>query len=233
MTTARDICKAVLRKLHVLGQGHSVPNDELNDVLRNINDMLATWSVEGNLVFTEDSNTFPLTSAATYTIGSGQDFDTDRMLHITSAYVTQGQTDYTLESYDQAEYAMISNKTLSGIPQIFYYDENYPVANISFYPVPTSVTSVTLNTEKPLTSFADLDTVYALPPEYRAAIIYNAAVWVAPEYEKEPTRSVVRIANRTKKAVQSQNARNNKNISYLGIPPSESYTYTSDILRGY
>lgn len=234
MTTARDICKSVLRKLHVLGQGQSVSDNELNDVLENINDMLASWSVEGNLVYTESSDTFNLvTGKASYTVGTGQDFDTGRILNITSAYVTQGSTDYTLTDYDQAQYAGINVKTIQGIPEVYYFNSDFPVGDLTFYPVPASVSTVTVNSEKELTSFVDLDTVYAMPPEYKAAIVYNAVIWCAAEYEKEPLRSVINLANRTKKAIETQNARNNRYISTIDVPASGSRRNEHDILRGF
>lgn len=234
MTTARDICNSILRKLHVLGRGQIIPDDQLNDVLNNINNMLATWSIEGSLVYTQSSETFSLTSGqATYTIGSGQDFDTTRILDIVSAFTSQGETDYPLQSYNQTQYNYIENKNIGGIPEVYYFDGGYSVSNISLFPVPSGVTTITLNTKKQLDGFVDLDTVYALPPEYEAAIIYNAAIWIAPEYEKEPTRGVINIANRTKKAIETQNRRNDRKISYLNVPAAENQRYEGDILRGY
>ena len=233
-TTARDICKAIMRKLHVLGQGQSVTDGELNDVLENVNDMLASWSVEGSLVYTESSDTFNLVSGqASYTVGTSQDFNTDRILNITSAYVTQGNTDYSLTDYDQAQYARISVKTTQGIPEVYYYNADYPIADLTLYPIPTGATTITLNSEKELTGFSDLDTVYALPPEYKAAIIYNGAVHVSSEYEKEPTPSVYRLASRSKKAIETQNQKNNRYISCLGVPEAENQKNDYDILRGF
>lgn len=234
MVTARDICKSILRKLHVLGQGQSVSNDELNDVLSNVNNMLSVWSVEGNLVYTETSETFNLvTGQASYSIGTSQDFNTSRILDITSAYVTNSATDYILSSYDQAQYAAITNKTIGGIPEIYYFDGDYPVSNIKLYPVPSGVSTITLNTQKQLTGFADLDTVYALPEEYGAGIIFNGCIWVGPDYEKEPTPSVMKLANRTKKAIETQNRRNNRAVSTLGVPQSEEQSNNYDIFRGF
>lgn len=234
MTTARDICNSVLRKLHVLGQGQIVPDQELNDVLQNINNMLATWSAEGNLVYTHSSDTFSLTGGkSTYTVGSGQDFDTDRILDIKSAYVSQGAVDYSLKSYSQDEYAGITQKADGGIPDVYYYDGNFPTANISLYPVPNGVTTLTINSVKELTGFASLDTDYALPPEYESAIIYNAAVWTAPEYEKEPTRAVYNLANRTKSAIKSQVKRNDVIVSSLDVPYAEGNNTLDNIYRGY
>lgn len=235
MTTARDICNSILRKLHILGQGQVKGADELNIVLDNVNDMLATWSVEGSLVYTESSDTFSLTSGKQkYTIGTGQDFESPRMLKIRSAYVSQGGTDYSLKDYDQKDFSRISQKASLGIPDVYYFNGGYPSPEISFYPVPSGALTVTLNSIKPLSSFSTLDTVYEIPPEYKSAIIYNGAMWCAADYEREPTRSVSRLANSTKKALKVQNMSNDRFTSCLGVPGSANRVrQDSNIYRGW
>lgn len=231
--TARDIVTDILRKIHVLGAGASLDETEANDVLSTVNDMLATWSVQGNLVFTETEETFNLVNGqAAYTIGSGGDFNTTRPVKITSAYISIGDTDYPLVSYEQAEYSAIADKEVTGTPDIYYYDADFPLATIKLYPVPSGVDTITINSEKPLTGFTDLDTVYALPPEYRSAIVYNGAVWVAPEYEREASMTVKKLATQTKTAVKTQNAKNNKNSSVVDAP-QQSGTTTGNVYRGY
>jgi len=233
MTTARVIVEAVLRKLSKLGTGESLDANEANDVLESLNDMLAVWSVEGNLIYTETSETFPLVSGtASYEIGSGGDFNTTRPVDVTSVYITLGTTDYILNEYGQTDYAQITNKSITGTPEIYYYNDGYPLATITLYPVPTAGT-ITINSFKPLTAFTDLNTVFSLKPEYKAALVYNGAIWMASEYEMEPPLQVVRIANRTKKALTVSNARNDLITSNLGVPKSENDRYDQDILRGY
>lgn len=234
MATGRDIVKRVLRRIQVLGAGQTLDADEANNVLDIINDMLSMWSVEGNMVYTETKETFNLSSGtSTYTIGSGADFNTTRPTEITDIYVTQGSTDYYVAPYDRTEYAGIPNKTLQGTPTVYYYDAAYSTANLYLYPVPSSTSTITIYSVKPLTQFTDLDTVYALPPEYKMAIIENAAVLVAPEYEKEASPSVQRSARKSKLAVEAQNAKNNKYVSQIDAPASENSISNYDILRGY
>mgnify|MGYP003666908049 FL=1 len=232
MTTARDIVKSALRKIAVLGQGASLNNQEAQDGLSALNMMVASWSVEGNLVFTQQFETFPIVSGQkTFTIGTGGDFDTDRVLRISSAYVTQGTQDYLLTRYNKDEYASIDDKNTSSIPTIYYFDANYPLANLTLYPVPVGVQTITLVDENALTGFATLDTVFAMPAEYEEALIYNLAIRLAPEYEREALPSVVKIAAKSKKIVESQNSRNNTSASTIQVPSSGGNT--GNIYRGY
>ena len=232
MTTARDIVNAALRKIAVLGQGSSLSNQELQDGLSALNMMVASWSVEGNLVFTQQFETFSIVSGQkTFTIGTGGDFDTDRVLRISSAYVTQGTQDYLLTRYNKDEYASIDDKNTSSIPTIYYFDANYPLANLTLYPVPVGVQTITLVDENALTGFATLDTVFAMPAEYEEALIYNLAIRLAPEYEREALPSVVKIAAKSKKTVESQNSRNNTSASTIQVPSRNSNS--GSFYRGY
>lgn len=224
MTTAREIVEASLRKIHVLGQGSSLTAKQADDGLKALNRMIATWSVQGNMVYAENFETFPLVNGqSTYTIGVGGDFDTARVTRISSAYVTQDQTDYLLARWDKDDYASIPRKeSTSAIPEIFYFDAGYPLSTIRLYYKPSGVASITLIDESILTGFTDLDTLFGMPPEYEDALIYNLAIRMAPEYEREPSVSVQKIAIETKDAVKTQNSKNDKHRSTIDTPSRES-----------
>ena len=218
MTTARDIIKGGLRKISVLGTGSNLSNEDAQDALDLLNGILSSWSVEGNLVYSETAETFSLVSGqASYTIGTGGDFNTVRPHVINTATVTIGDTDYPLHVFDQSQYARITQKTVAGTPDIFYYDAGYPLGTIKIYPVPTGET-ITLYSMKPLTQFTTLDTDLTFPDEYRLALEYNLAEAIAPEYEREPPMTVRRMAVRTKKIIESQNNRNDKHLSTIDVP---------------
>lgn len=237
MATARDIVEGALRKIHVLGNGASLPAEESSQALENLNDLLAYLSAEEVYIYQETKETFNLVgSTASYTIASGGDFDTTAPEEITAAFVTQGDTDYGLEQYDEVEYANIYNKNIEGLTNgIFYYDNNYPTARIYLWPVPTGADTITLYSRKALTEFSGLTTTFAFPNIYKPMLIYNLAVWMAPEYEREPSRQVIKVAKQTLNAVQARNERNNKPISSLGGIPltgSRVKSYGKAILGG-
>lgn len=236
MTTARDIITSALRKIQVLGTGSSLDANEADEALDTLNAMLASFSAEGYQTYQNFNETFTFTtSKESYTIGSGQDFDTAAPIEITAAYVTQSTIDYPLTAYGEQEYSRINQKNLkSSTPDIFYYDDNHPVANIYFYPVPTSGTTFTMYSRKPLTSFDTLDTVFSFPAEYEAMLVYNLAVWIAPEYEREASPTVRTVAAKTKKTVAVQNRRSENRVSSLSGIPSRAPTGSSltDFLGG-
>jgi hypothetical protein len=218
MTTARDIIKSALRKIHVLGKGQSLDADEANDAFLALNSMMSSWSAEGQLVFAETRETFPLTSAGIYTIGSGADFDTARPLKFLNVFVTVGDIDYPLIEIDSTEYNSIAYKDITtGYPDCFYYDANYPTAKIYLYTKPSGGT-ITFTSVKPLTQFVSLDSDLSMPLEYVDALTYNLAVRLAPEYEREAAPTVKQIANQTKTTVMVQNKQNQFYRSVVDVP---------------
>ena len=238
MTTARDFITSALRKIQVLGNGSFLDSTEAAQALETLNDMLSSFSAEGAMVFQETRETFPLSNGTeVYTIGAGLDFNTTAPLYIVSAFVSQGDTDYTVTPYDEKEYARISQKGVGGsVPRIYYFDSNFPTPKIYFYPVPSASDSLTWTVRKPLTSFSSLDAVFSMPEQYKAMITHNLAEWLGPEYEREASHTVKKLAIRTKRTVIAQNERNEKNAAMLtGIPSRGSITQYTDhnIFGGY
>lgn len=231
MATARDLIKAALRKIHVLGTGSSLNATEANDALSELNDMIASFSVEGAMVFTETKETFPLTGAVSYQVGSGQAFDTSVPLFITAAYQSQGDLDYPLKAIDEKTYARVDDKDeQTSIAECFYYEYG-TIGKIYLYPVPVTGT-ITLYSRKVLTGFTDLDTDFAMPEQYKTMLIHNLSVRMAPEYEREASPTVMRIAKQSKDLVKIQNKRNDQNISVItGVPSVESVS--GDIYGGF
>lgn len=238
MTTAREIITSSLRKIAVLGNGSSLDSTEADQALGTLNDLLSSFSAEGALIFEETLEEFSLVSnQESYTIGTGLDFNTTAPLYITAAYVRQGDTDYPVTPFDEQEYSRISQKSISGsVPRIYYYDTNFPVATIYFYPVPSSSDTFHMYSRKALTSFATLDAVFNMPEQYKAMLIHNLAVWIAPEYEREASPTIKKLAAKSKKTVLVQNKRNEKNASLMtGIPARGQTSQYSDqnIFGGY
>ena len=232
MTKARDLIKASYRKIGVLGAGSSLQNEEAQDALSGLNAMVASWSTVGALIFTETKETFPLTGALSYTIGAGQDFDTTVPKMITSAYSTYSGYDRPIEIIDGEKYGQIADKDYAGLPDKLYFDSNYPTATIYLYPVNYASTTLTMFAQKPLLRFDSLDTVFAMPPEYERAIIYNLAIEMAPEFEAQPSPDVRRIAKSSLDMIKAQNKKNNKNtIKVDGMFLSRCGSF--DIRTGY
>ncbi len=217
MTTARKIIEASLRKINSLGSGESLPAEDAADALQALNAMIGMWSVDGDLVYTMTWETFPVIGGTqSYNIGPGQTFDTDRPLEILAMNLqVPGGVAYPIVELDERQWSAISIKDISGIPYGAYYDANSPIANFKFYYVPAVNYQFNIYSRKILASFPSLNTDLDLPPGYEEALIYNLAIRLAPEYEKEPSATVINTANAARSAIAAQNTRNQNNAVSL------------------
>lgn len=203
MATARDIIKYALLKLGALTKSETADADEATDALYALNSMLSSWSNEGLLVNARITETFPLVGGtSSYTIGSGGVFNTARPIQIIHAFVKNGSTVYNLTQIDDEQFDSIVYPVLTGIPIQFNYDNAYPLGKIKLYPIPAGAYTLSIMSEKALTSFATLDTVVSLPDGWERALIYNLAVELSPEYQQITDQFIVKTANESKGALK-------------------------------
>jgi hypothetical protein len=187
MTTALDLITGAARLIGVVFKSETLADDEANDGLTALNDMLDTWSNDNLSTFVYGQDTFSLTGATSYTIGTGGAFNTTRPINIVTAVVRISSIDYPLEIISQEQYQTeVALKSItSSIPQYLVYDNGYPLGTIKMYPVPVAGSSLILLTNKPLSNLSTLTDTISLPPGWKRAIKYNLAIEMAPEYGAE------------------------------------------------
>lgn len=205
MATARNLIERAMRKVGVLTLNEAATADEANEALLTLNDLLASWSTDSLYIVARTTESFPLIgSQAEYTIGTGGDFDTDRPVYLVDSYFRNGDIDYPLETITDENYANIGFKGVSGLPEYINYTNAYPLGRVKIYPAPSTVYTLYLVTEKPVTSIATLDTVIDLPPGWERALVYSLAIELAPEYGQPIDPIVDRIAMSSKEAIKNQ-----------------------------
>lgn len=217
MTNARSIISQAARKIAVLGRGQTMSADEYQDALTSLNSMMSTLSTNTGLIFNNSRETFTLTGAASYTVGVGQTFNTTAPILISAAYITIGDVNYPLRQLNDQEYAEIPFKTLTGIPDSFYYNKDSPIATIFIYPIGTSGYSFTMSSLKPFDAFADLTTDYSLPPGGEDMLAYNLAKRLCAEYENPVPSEVRQMAEKSLRNIEAYNKRNNYPRSQLDL----------------
>jgi hypothetical protein len=134
------------------------------------------WNGSKAFLFREVLTTSSAISAATGTLGSTWAglSSGDEILGATVAY--SATLDVALQPITIAQYADISIKALSTYPAYYAHDG---ATTVYLYPVPTGQT-VTLRTRQVVADFADLDTDYAMPRGYKAALASILAERLAP-----------------------------------------------------
>jgi hypothetical protein len=208
MATALDMIKRSMRLIRVLGKDQQLTSEESADALAVLNTMLDAWSIERLMVYQIQQITYSWPAGQqSRTIGTAGQFATAWPISIESAFVTYQSQDYPLIiCNNRTEYdALISKTVQSTIPEIFMFDQAYPTGNMYLYSVPSENVTLKLNTWKPLQSFTSLTTDLSLPPGYQMAIETNLPIYLAPEYGKEVSPSVMMMANKAKAAIKSVN----------------------------
>jgi hypothetical protein len=209
MATALDIILRARRLLNAHGVGETLDTELANDGLEALNAMLESWSIDGLLVYAIQSNTFTLTGAQTYTIGTGGTFNMARPDRIEAAYTTVNGTDYPLTIINNDQWNDIAVKNLtSTYAEYIKYEPFMPLGTLSVYP--KSNGAITLNTYQPLQAFETLTEVLVLPRGYERALAFNLAIEISAEAQKPVSREVMMIASTSKAALQRINAENDE-----------------------
>jgi hypothetical protein len=208
MTNAREIVNGAAKLLTVLGRGQALSAEDAQNGLEVLNDLLGLFSLKPNSAYNLTKETFNLSGAQSYTIGTGGVFNTTRPVYIESVYVTDGSTDYPVSQVSMNDYATLPDKDAQGMAQYFAYDNNEPTSTIYLYPAPTTG-SITIYSAKAITKFADLTTDYNLPDGMAMMLKYNLAVLWAPQFEMEATPTVQATARQTMTAYKAKNSVNN------------------------
>lgn len=203
MTTALGIITSAMRKAGILVKNEQPSADEAADGLEMLNDLLDSISNDSLIVYARTFENFTLSANdTTYTIGIGGDFNTVRPIKIITAYVRSGNIDYPLSLVNDEQYASITLKTVSGIPEFLNYTNAFPLGTINIYPAPSQGYQLFLVTEKQLSTFT-LNQTVSLPPGWKRMLIYNLAVELAPEYGQEVPQITYQIAKDSKAEIKA------------------------------
>jgi hypothetical protein len=212
-TTALAIVSRALRKIGALAQGESVSASEAADALTELNGMVNEWSTNNLLVYANVREEFSFTaSQASYTLGSGGNWSTTRPVEIWKVMLGDNTQTPPLELpidiiTDKRLWAEIPNKDLTdAYPEKVFRFNTWPLDTLQFWPVPTTAHKAVIYSEKPLSSFSLISSTVDLPDGYENALVYNLAVRLAPEYDKEASRTVQRIAWSTLKDIERMNS---------------------------
>lgn len=204
--TGRDVATAALRLIGAVAPGESLAAQEATDALASINRLISSWSNEGLLIHSITQETFTLVPGdSTVTLGVSGDVTT-RPMSIHHALIRDGSTDYPMRILSAGEFSSISDKsTQSTMPQALYDDGAYPRRTLTLYPVPSAAKTLVLFVARPLTEISALSTDLSFPPGYERALVFNAALELAPEYGRPVPEYVMMAAMESKASIKRVN----------------------------
>ena len=219
-TTPRDIINLALKTANVVGVGQSSLPEDINDCFNMLNMMIAQWQRRRYMVYNLKTVSITATGATSYTIGLGQQFNTERPAKIEAAFIRMqgGSTlpvDYPLQVLRAKEdYDRISIKTLNAFPQYVFYDSTFPVGNVFVWPVPNNQYQIFLTVMTQLQAFQNLSEVIVMPNEYLDALQWNLADRILTIYGLPENPKITRYAEVSMRAIME----NNSQIPLLHMP---------------
>ena len=202
MTTVSELVQASGRKIGVT----NMSANEISDAMVALNMMLNEWASKKSGVYKVTRENFNITDGtASYTIGSSGDVNSGWPVRIVKSFIRVSNIDYPVTEINEEEYADLSQKSLESRPVHVYLERSYPLASLFFWPTPDQTYAVHLWSHKAIASYSNSATTIELPPEYEAAMLWNLAIDMAPEYEREPSAVVAAKASRTLNAIKAVN----------------------------
>lgn len=242
-TTVLDLLKASAKDIGVLQPGESLSPEDAAECLDRFNDWIDALKLESLTIYTNSRVTWTITSASSYTVGSGGTVNCARPPSpnaiLSGAFQDTSVTpawEQQIPIIDEDVYQAIPIKTqTSTYPSGWYYNPTYSSAlgTISPFPIPTSSTLLgVLYVPSPIDEYAALTTNLAVPPGYRRFMRTNLAVEIWPVFfPDEPVPSnLVKMANGSKDQVKGSNYRmgelstGDAGIIFGGWPRANIYT---------
>lgn len=222
MTTVADLIALALTDAGIVGLGQTASAEDTNNAFKRLNWMVSQWARKRWLVYHLIDVVKTSTGATSYTVGTGGDFNTTRPDRLESAFARQvlpsvsQQIDYPMEIIQSREdYNLIALKTLGTWPSMVFYDSDYPLGNVYFWPVPASGQfDLHITVKQPLAQFAALTDTINFPPEYEGAIYHNLIVRLRSAYQLPLDPVQVGLAKDSLNVLRESNAQ----IATLRMP---------------
>lgn len=206
--TAKDIIRRALLLIGAVDSGETLEADMAADGLSALQDMIESWSNDDLLIPYISTESYALTPGqASYTYGTGGDFNAEKPMEIIEAYLRDANNDdLPIKIISQETYNNIVEKGASGIPsQLYYVPET--LGKVYLDQAPSSSYTLYMDVQKALSSPSALTTTLAFPNGYNRALRYNLAIELAPEYKVSVKPEVIKIAEESKSQLERQNLR--------------------------
>jgi hypothetical protein len=224
--------------LNVFQPGESIPDTDAQFALRMLNMMVGGWRQQSLLVPATIRE--PLAFVAnqpSYTVGVGGDWDIDKppnQASVVGASLIDAGAAPTVEIpltvlTDDAYNALPVKGLTSSQPYAIYYNPTFTATFGTAYPVPipnTTVNTLALYTNRPITTFRDLTTTYAFPDGYEDALTLHLARKLAVPYGRPFDGDLKEQADQAMMTIKRANLRLVAMSNYFGGGPSSYDIYS-------
>lgn len=172
--------------------------------LLSLNSMIAAWSRARMTLYGLFDESFTLTPGkATYTVGTGGEFNTQWAFLVENAFIRDANNiDYPLQVITQNQYDSLTIKDTESRPEyLFYNPKGYPIGLATLFFVPDAAYTLFWTAQKVITSFASIEDSVGIAPEYEEALEYNLTVRLAPKCGVDLSRELTALAMSSKSII--------------------------------
>lgn len=222
-----------LRLLGVKAEGENLSDDEAYEALLTLNEIRDKWNNEELMIVSYKKFELPLQDGKkTYTIGRGGDIDIARPTNgIKECYHEVDKVSKIVDIYQSDEYARLTLKDIQGFyVEGIYYDPQYPVAEITIYPL-TSFGKLKMKIDTKFENFTNINEEIDFPPAYQRALLYTLAVDLSSYYGVQISAELEGRAAGAKAVIKSTNLA--QTIGTLDCPNKYNAQRYYDIRGGY
>lgn len=222
MPSARDIIQGALEQVQVYAPGETALGADIARGFDVLNSMLDSWSNESLMCYAILEQSCPLTPGTyQYTIGSGGTVNLTRPLRLIegpgAAYILDSNGyKYDLEVVSRDKWNLIGqiNNIDSDVPTQLFYDPQYPLGILNFWPVPNIGYTAYFDSYLQLSEFTNLQSSLSLPTGYKKAIQDNLAIELSQYFpQANVTKALVNAAMMSKASIKRTNLR--PNLAYF------------------
>ena len=176
--TVSQLIHGSFRLIGAIASGETLETNELNDAFVSLNQMIASWNTEGASLVGRKRLLIAVGGANSYALP-------ERPVHIESASVASGGIDSPLQIVDSAGWEATPEKQATSVyVEKLYCDYAYPSATCYIAPIPRLGGTLEIWIYIVIPQFVTVNDVIDLPPGYEAALRYNFAVALLPEYPR-------------------------------------------------
>lgn len=213
MTKVRDILTDSLIEIGVLDPSESIDATVAQFALREFNRMIQAWNTEDLMVYTVNRQLFPLVPGQqVYTLGVGGNFNTTTpvrpgQIDMVSVLFGSPAVEIPIDILNDEEWRDMSVKQVnSTFPLMVWSNGNYPLNDLSFWPIPQMVNSVVLYIWGQTTEFPDVNATVTFPQGYEDAMVPSLALRLCPSYGVQPNPMTIAKAQAAKTRIKHLNS---------------------------
>ena len=212
MTKVRDILNDALIELGVLDPSETIDAGAANRALREFNRMIQALNIDGPMVYTVNRQLFSLVPGQqVYSIGVGGDFNTTMpirpgQIDMVSVLFGNPAVEIPIDILNDEEWRDMSVKQVnSTFPLMVWSNGNYPLNELSFWPIPQMVNSVVLYIWGQTTGFTSINEDVTFPQGYEDFLVNTLALRLGPSYGIQPNGVTAAKAQQAKTLIKQLN----------------------------